>query len=139
MYYTVYASCASSPFTQQQLVELLNQSRTNNEKLDITGILLYNRGTFIQLLEGDEDKVKALYAKIDKDPRHKLIFTLMEGHKDERQFPSWSMAFRDLDSPDIQNLPGFNNFINQPLDSVQYNRDPMAAMELLYMFRDVVR
>lgn len=139
MYYTVYASCASSPFSQQQLVDLLKQARDANEKLDITGILLYNRGTFIQLLEGDEDTVKALYEKIDKDPRHKLIFTLMEGHKSERQFPNWSMAFRDLDSPDIQQLPGFSQFINEPLDSEQYYRDPMAAVELLYMFRDVVR
>jgi hypothetical protein len=139
MYYTVYASCASSPFTKQQLVDLLNQSRENNEKLDITGILLYNRGTFIQMLEGDESSVKNLYKKIDKDPRHKLIFTLMEGHKEERQFPNWSMAFRDLDSPEIQKLPGFSNFINEPLDSTQYYRDPMAALELLYMFRDVVK
>lgn len=138
MYYTVYASCASAPFNQQQLVDLLQQSRDNNQAKDITGILLYNRGTFIQLLEGDEQVVKDLYAKIDKDPRHKLIFTLMEGHKDERQFPNWSMAFRDLDSPEIKNLPGFNNFINQPLDSEQYYRDPMAAIELLYLFRETV-
>jgi len=138
MYYTIYASCATSPFSQQQLVDLLKQSRENNERSDITGILLYNRGTFIQLLEGEEQTIKSLYQKIDKDPRHKLMFTLMEGHKDERQFPNWSMAFRDLDSPEIRKLPGFSNFINEPLDSIQYHKDPMAAVELLYMFKDVV-
>ena len=138
MYYTVYSSCASAPFSQQQLVDLLKQSRENNQAKNITGILLYNRGTFIQMLEGDEADVKTLFQKIDKDPRHKLIFTLMEGHKDERQFPNWSMAFRDLDSPEIRALPGFNHFINQPLDADQFQRDPMTAVELLYLFKEVV-
>lgn len=139
IYYQIYSSSATKLFSQQDLIDLLTAARRKNELLDITGLLLFNRGTFIQILEGDEKKVKALYKTIHKDPRHKLVFTLSEGYRQTRQFPSWSMGFRDLDSPEIKQIPGFNNFINEPHNSEYYHRDPMAAMELLYLFKDVVR
>ncbi len=139
MYYTIYSSCTNQLFTQDDLVELLKKARANNEMLGVTGMLLYNRGTFIQMLEGDKNTVVELFNKIHKDSRHKLVFTLAEGEREERQFPSWSMAFKDLDSPEIQSLPGFSNFINEGHDSTYYNSDPLAAIELLYLFRSVVR
>jgi len=139
MYYTIYSSCSNQLFTQDDLVDLLKKARANNEMLGVTGILLYSRGTFIQMLEGEKQTVTDLFNTIHKDTRHKLVFTLADGERDNRQFPTWSMAFRDLDSPEIQQLPGFSNFINEGHDSAYYSRDPMAALELLYMFRDVVR
>jgi hypothetical protein len=46
----------------------------NNPANRITGILAVDveTGKAIQVIEGPKDKVAALYAKIEKDPRHKI-------------------------------------------------------------------
>jgi hypothetical protein len=39
----------------------LEQSRENNLRLDVTGMLLYKGGNFMQMLEGEKDAVLGLY------------------------------------------------------------------------------
>ncbi|MEP7187723.1 MAG: BLUF domain-containing protein, partial [Roseiflexaceae bacterium] len=62
MYYLSYASVAVTPFTSAALQALLLTSRRNNMQLGITGMLLYKDGEFMQVLEGEQAAVQALYA-----------------------------------------------------------------------------
>lgn len=64
MFRLIYVSSATAPFTEQQLEELLQESRRNNLSADITGMLLYREGKFMQTLEGPEVAVKKLGEKI---------------------------------------------------------------------------
>ncbi|MBA3651724.1 MAG: BLUF domain-containing protein [Chthoniobacterales bacterium] len=50
--FRIYVSFATHPFTQDELVELLQVSRKNNTAVGLTGILLYKEGKLMQLLEG---------------------------------------------------------------------------------------
>ena len=50
--HVVYVSTASEPMDDEDLAELLAQSRERNARNDITGMLLYKDSRFIQLLEG---------------------------------------------------------------------------------------
>ena len=54
MYYIVYLSSASKLFTEDELKEIVDISVKNNTRLGITGMMLYNEGNFIQVLEGEE-------------------------------------------------------------------------------------
>jgi hypothetical protein len=47
----VYSSSAVKPFSEEELVALLQQSRQNNERLAITGMLLYKDLGFMQVIE----------------------------------------------------------------------------------------
>ena len=66
----VYASAETTPFSDEDLMALLEQSRAANEARGVTGMLLYHEGSFIQALEGDPETVRALYEKITHDGRH---------------------------------------------------------------------
>ena len=66
----VYISAAEHAFTDAELKELLFKARKNNDSLEISGMLLFHKGSFIQALEGDKDKVNSLYSKIANDKRH---------------------------------------------------------------------
>lgn len=101
-YQLVYYSDATRTFTPDDLVELLNVSIKNNEAQGITGCLLYGSGKFIQLLEGPESKVKALYEKINKDPRHNNVQLVTEMLVNEKLFPKWSMGFKRVDDTDMK-------------------------------------
>ena len=50
--HVLYRSQAVRPFSSAHLTELLEASRAYNEAHDITGLLCYSAGHFVQLLEG---------------------------------------------------------------------------------------
>lgn len=107
MYYLVYLSSASTLLSEEELKQILIQSRQHNTAQSITGMLLYMDGSIIQVLEGEEEKVKALYRKIALDPRHTQITRLVEGPLAKRNFPDWSMGYRSFSPEEVKQLPGY--------------------------------
>ncbi len=96
----VYISKATVPFTSASLKELTDLSNRNNEKLNVTGCMVYASGYFLQLLEGSDEKVDGLYRKIEKDTRHKGTKLLLESSIDEekRLFSTWFMTSFNVDT-----------------------------------------
>jgi len=134
----VYVSSAARLMSRQELFELLDQSRRNNQRQDITGMLLYKDGNFMQALEGPEEAVNALHAKIQADPRHKGMITLFERPAERREFGDWSMGFQNLDELDLSGVPGYTEFLNEPLSSQGF-QESGKAMKLLTLFRQNMR
>jgi uncharacterized Fe-S cluster-containing MiaB family protein len=66
MLQVIYASAATKPFDRENLVELLKIARSKNMAADISGMLLYHSGSFLQVLEGPEQNVEELYPKFRK-------------------------------------------------------------------------
>lgn len=66
--------------------------------MGVTGILLYNSGNFMQLIEGDDEKVEGLYEKIRQDTRHTGVTPLIRESITQRNFDSWLMGYRNLDA-----------------------------------------
>jgi len=91
-----YESTASDSMTEDDLQEILRKARSNNDELDITGLLLHAQGQFFQVLEGPESAVRDLYATIQGDPRHTDVETLHASRVSERTFPEWKMALANL-------------------------------------------
>ena len=134
MFSLVDVSSAIRPFSGEDLRALLAQCRKNNAELGITGMLLYKDGNFMQVLEGDEGAVRGLYERIIADPRHRGEITMQQGFVEERQFPDWSMGFRDLDSPEARADPTYSEFLNAPLTSREFSGEPSLAQKLLLTF-----
>lgn len=103
IYHLLYFSVASRPPKKEDIDGILNQSVENNRKNGITGMLMYRTGFFIQLLEGEEENVKALYQKIEKDQRHRDSKILLEYTDQSRIFPQWYMGMiaEPLDSKEL--------------------------------------
>jgi hypothetical protein len=92
-YQLIYSSQASQPMTAANLEEILLDARAGNEKRDITGVLVYVDGVFLQVIEGDRDAVLGLMASIAKDTRHTSVKVFHEAEIEERAFANWRMAF----------------------------------------------
>lgn len=112
--YLLYVSQARLGLTDADLDEILAASRRNNEKR-ITGILLYaprrdgTAGSFMQLLEGDADDLEKLRQRIFDDSRHHTKIVIEKGTKPERDFPDWSMAFKNATAESLENYPVFKD------------------------------
>jgi hypothetical protein len=94
----VYLSTATRLMSDADLMEVLRASRVNNARDEVTGVLLYQGGNFIQLLEGDSAAIDTVYARVEKDPRHHSVLRMLDDEAEERLFPDWSMAFRPSES-----------------------------------------
>lgn len=109
----VYASGARHPFSSKELTELLAKARANNQAIGVSGLLLYYRGSFLQVLEGEESVVNALYEKIATDPRHHRCIVIKRSTIVNRSFADWSMGFVEVSVAVAKKLDGFNSFLHQ--------------------------
>lgn len=105
----IYASAASKKMTGEVLEEILETARRNNSEKDISGMLLYHGGSFLQVLEGPEEELEGLIAKIKADERHNKIKLLFMDRIEEREFDDWSMGFVDA-SRTAELMEGYVNF-----------------------------
>jgi hypothetical protein len=88
----MYASRAVPTLDQDELHNILRQSKLNNPQHGITGLLCYSGGIFIQALEGGRSAVSRLYGRIAADPRHGDLILLNYEEIGERRFAGWSMG-----------------------------------------------
>jgi len=97
MFSLIYNSREKQEFSAPDLKTLLLNARIRNRELDVTGILIYYSGLFLQALEGEEAAVQTIFSRIEKDPRHGDIRVLSRKASvgKRRMFGDWSMAFAD--------------------------------------------
>jgi hypothetical protein len=88
----LYASRAAAPITADMVHAILRQSKTNNAKHGITGVLCCSDSLYLQVLEGGRGAVNRLYNRIVADPRHKDVELLSYQTIGERRFAGWSMG-----------------------------------------------
>ena len=109
VHYLVYVSYSSRPIIEEDLRHILEVSKRDNAKANITGMLLYLQGRFIQILEGPKEAIDNLYGKIIQDPRHKNPQIILEGRIVKRNFSNWNMGFKLLDLNEFSELSGFQD------------------------------
>ena len=103
-YYLLYLGIARNQFTDEDFNSLLEQARSRNEFLAITGKLLHCEGTFIQLLEGKKESVDEVYQSITIDDRLIAVKLITSGTASNRHYNDWSMAFKDISMQEINEL-----------------------------------
>ncbi|MGO2226074.1 MAG: BLUF domain-containing protein [Psychrobacter celer] len=78
----------SSPSTLNDISEIAIE---RNQTDEITGILCYGNGYFLQCVEGSEQALTNLKNRLLTDERHKDMEILDFSAIDERRFSSWSL------------------------------------------------
>ncbi len=136
MFQLVYVSTAVKPFSANELFEWLAPFRERNARLGITGLLLYKEGSFMQALEGEEAAVRELFATIRADARHHHILILVTLPVPARQFPDWSMGFKNLDQIKPGAFPGSNPQPSLPPAISDLSWQASVAMSLLATFKE---
>jgi len=88
------SASVSSQLTNMDLDHILASARRRNVAEEITGMLLYYRGEFVQILEGEKKSVENIYDKyIGPDLRHTALNKVHQNTISHRSFSEWSMGF----------------------------------------------
>jgi hypothetical protein len=134
----IYASSETQKLSSNDLVAILKKAREKNHTLGVTGMLLYQGGNFLQVLEGERAVVGQLYETIQKDPRHHQVTTLISRGVRKREFAEWEMGFTDLDRMDLTSLPGYSPYLKEPFTSERF-KDRGYAYTFLRIFKENMR
>jgi len=111
--------------------EIFRIARKNNAEIGVTGALSYSNGYYIQVLEGSEEVVDELFAKVSNDPRHEQITVIINQTIVKRSFSDWSMKLPQSVNKD----PDFAKFFKASayaISSLKQNKK-----ELLQQFYNV--
>lgn len=100
-----YISDASKDESLENLNILYKKAKANNQKNNITGVLIYKNKNFLQVLEGEEDQVNKTYSRITQDPRHKNLFKVIDTALEQRIFDDYHFGFTLVNNKkSLQNL-----------------------------------
>lgn len=142
MKYITYVSQAQKPFTQDELAGLLTHSRARNGQDGVTGCLVYrynedfDRGNFLQVLEGPEAAIDDVWRRISSDTRHHTIVIIDEGPIEARMFSNWTMGFRNVDAEDLEGTEGFSDLGSDAFWENIGEQNLSNGLELLKSFYD---
>lgn len=119
----IYISAADPEIGIQDIQDILVSAERNNSAVQLTGALIFTGSIFVQLLEGNPRSLDRTMERIVKDGRHRAVIGLARGPIQERQFPSWSMAYQVIDGLPADQLYaqiGWDNKVKKLLDSIPH-------------------
>jgi hypothetical protein len=110
----IYVSRSAESFHEHEIPDLLQQIRIANAKQQITGMLLYIGGSFLQVLEGPPELVDAVFSKLHTDKRHIQLRLIAREPLPDRAFEGWTMMHKTLDPVEAGELIGETGFFTSP-------------------------
>lgn len=91
-----YVSHECAHLDKAGLKDIFDKTLKYNEEKQITGILLYQEGSFFQVLEGDKEVLLSLMDFIKKDNRHKDLILIFD-KPSHRIFNTYKTGFSVID------------------------------------------
>ena len=128
----VYVSSAVRLLSHEEIDYLLRRARERNKEYDVTGILLYIGGNFMQYLEGPGDNLDVIYKIVQEDELHSGIILVSREAIEHRQFGDWAMAYQTSDVEGYVGSPGERKLIEMILDT--HGENPSTAQIVLQSF-----
>ncbi len=111
---------------------LYSKAKKNNLKNDISGILIYHKGNYLQVLEGRVDDVDKTYNRIAVDTRHRNIIKVINIDIEQRIFEDYNFGFTIVkSSSEFEELNEYLNWLK--------NADNQIANKLITMVENFIR
>ncbi len=98
MHLIAYTSGISPKVTNisEAIDDIVRVAQESNKNNGITGVLFFHNGKFLQIIEGNQYKLRKLMKSIESDPRHHNVKTLINCNVEKRGFSDWAMDSFDL-------------------------------------------
>jgi len=125
----IYASRSTEDFHEHEIPDLLKQARLSNARHELTGMLLYIGGSFLQVLEGHPKMVETVFDTIVRDKRHTQATLIAKETIPERAYEGWTLCHKTLDPVEAGELIAEPDYFSS--DTWVARLDPGRAKKLL--------
>lgn len=134
-----YKSIATAAPRPSDLDVLVTRARQRNRSLDVTGMLLFEDGCFLQTIEGPPKALATLWSSIQRDARHNHIEVLSEHMVPARLFSNWDLLLSDrlddVPSTTPKTPPAVADYLARVVE-LALNADDLALNALIASFAD---
>jgi hypothetical protein len=130
----IYVSSDSRHLDRGEVAKILESAVRHNAANDVSGMLLYYSGNFMQVLEGEETAVDEAMSRIAADDRHQDIMEISRKAVTSRDFSEWSMAFHGVSAKDVKLMSGYAPLFEHGFNAAEIRAKPGVALELLKRF-----
>nr|WP_294850839.1 BLUF domain-containing protein [uncultured Sphingomonas sp.] len=111
-----YTSEAASGLSLNDVAAIHEAALTYNPLDGVTGLLIFNGSSFLQMIEGAESAIDDLLARLEKDKRHHSIKIRDRRIIARRFFPHWSMHRLDVPGGYQSGMAVVKNEVGERLD-----------------------
>lgn len=119
----------------EEHLEPIHMSAVKHNKINgVTGMLLYTKGRFMQVLEGSPEAVRVTYQRIALDNRHSNLQLMAEEYIAARHFAKWSMGLRLIGDEDLADYPQYEPYFKFGFDVSGIRARPGMALAMLQAF-----
>ena len=130
----LYVSQLVSPDKSNNWPDLIKtiqaEAEKANEFYEITAILSFKQGWFIQLFEGESEYVETLYQNIKKDPRHTSVRTLLDIEVEERINLDYPIAVVES----LEDIDEFATYLARNIDIItELDEDRHRFLEFFFL------
>nr|Q8S9F2.1 RecName: Full=Photoactivated adenylate cyclase subunit alpha; AltName: Full=Photoactivated adenylyl cyclase subunit alpha [Euglena gracilis]BAB85619.1 alpha subunit of photoactivated adenylyl cyclase [Euglena gracilis]CAJ57393.1 photoactivated adenylate cyclase-like protein, alpha subunit [Euglena gracilis] len=96
----MYLSASTEPekCNAEYLADMAHVATLRNKQIGVSGFLLYSSPFFFQVIEGTDEDLDFLFAKISADPRHERCIVLANGPCTGRMYGEWHMKDSHIDN-----------------------------------------
>jgi hypothetical protein len=115
LHQVIYTSYLKNNFNEDNFFSQLMLSRQSNAQNNITGMLFYAGGKYIQLIEGPKNSVTQLMGNIHQDERHYDIEILADTSIGYRNFANRPMEYRLFADNELEQMIGFDDIKHNTL------------------------
>ena len=91
------------------LANIEKVAKVENGKRNVTGVLFFVNGKFLQVIEGEESALRELMHNIEADDRHRDISYLIDTSVEKRGFNDWNMDSFHLSNCTVFTLENLQN------------------------------
>lgn len=127
-----YISDSRSNESIESIKKIYKKAKENNLTNNITGILIFHNGNFLQVLEGLEENVNETFDKIRFDTRHRNIIKVININVEERIFEDYNFGFTVVkSSTEFEELNEYLNWLK--------NADHQIANKLITMVENFIK
>ena len=124
----VYTSRYITELSLDDARAIARKARDRNAGDDISGMLMFGHGHFLQVLEGGSNAVNGTYHRIALDPRHGDLRLLSYREVPERDFGAWGMRHVDATTIGPDSLLRFSR-------STTFEPDQLTGAQALGLLR----
>ena len=115
LHQVIYTSYLKTPFNECDFFTQLTLSQRSNAQNNITGMLFYGSGKYIQLIEGPRNAVTQLMGNIHQDERHYDIEVIADMPVSDRSFADRSMDYHMFADNELEQMIGFDDIKHNSL------------------------
>lgn len=124
--HVIYVSSVVPNISEHDTLKFLNQARTVNREHDVSGLMLYIGGCFLQMLEGEAARIDVVCSTIFQDERDMRI--ILREPIAEREFPEWTMGFEAVEPLEAGRLLGEPRLFDSASQCSRINPDSAKTL-----------